>query len=113
MRPGVHGLHARALLGRPTGAYNRGMARKNQSPPKNFEEALQELERIVAEIEKGEVGLEESLVRYERGCFLIRHCQGVLDGAEKQIEQITRAQDGTLSAEPLAGGTPAPESAEE
>jgi hypothetical protein len=40
---------------------------RRTSPPKDFEEALKELEEILAEIEKGEVGLEESLLRYERG----------------------------------------------
>ena len=45
----------------------------NQTPPKCFEEALAELEQILAEIEGGSVGLEESLVKYERGNFLIQH----------------------------------------
>jgi exodeoxyribonuclease VII small subunit len=77
------------------------MARKNQIAPKNFEEALRELEQILAEIEGGEVGLEESLVKYERGIFLLQHCRAVLDGAEKQIELLTRSADGTLAAEPM------------
>ena len=61
------------------------MARK-QTPPKSFEEALAELEQILADIEGGQVPLEESLVKYERGQFLIQHCRGVLTSAEKQIE---------------------------
>ena len=43
------------------------MAKKTQTPPKSFEDALQELEQILADIEGGELGLEESLVKYERG----------------------------------------------
>jgi len=66
------------------------MAKRNQTPPKSFEEALRELEDILTSIESGEVGLEERLTRYERGNFLIQHCRGVLGQAEKQIELLTR-----------------------
>lgn len=65
-----------------------------QSPPKSFEDALRELEEILSEIEGGQVGLEESLVKYERGNFLIQYCRGVLNSAEKQIEAMTKAVDG-------------------
>ena len=74
---------------------------KKQTPPKDFEEALKELESILGEIERGEVGLEESLVKYERGTFLIQHCQGVLNSAEKQIETISKSPDGSLKTTPL------------
>lgn len=77
------------------------MPRKTQAPPKNFEEALQELEQILAEIEGGQVGLEESLVKYERGTFLIQHCRGVLSSAEKQIEILSKSADGGLQATPM------------
>jgi exodeoxyribonuclease VII small subunit len=70
------------------------MAKKTQTPPRNFEEALEELERILAEIENGEIGLEESLAKYERGNFLIQHCRGVLSTAEKQIESLNAAPEG-------------------
>jgi len=74
------------------------MAKKPQTPPKSFEEALRELEQILAQIEGGELGLEESLVKYERGNFLIQHCRGVLGQAEKQIELLGKAPDGGLSS---------------
>jgi len=77
------------------------MSKKVQSPPKTFEEALAELEQILSDIEGGKVGFEESLVRYERGQFLIEHCRGVLDSAEKQIEQISKAPDGSLQKSPV------------
>ncbi len=77
------------------------MAKKQQSPPKSFEEALGELEQILSDVEGGEVGLEESLVKYERGNFLISHCRGVLNRAEKQIELLSKATDGELEAHPL------------
>ncbi|MGB7159866.1 MAG: exodeoxyribonuclease VII small subunit [Tepidisphaeraceae bacterium] len=77
------------------------MAKKQHAPPKTFEEALAELEQILTDIENGEVGLEESLVKYERGNFLIGHCRGVLNRAEKQIELLSKAADGELEAQPL------------
>ena len=66
---------------------------QQQSLPKTFEDALRELEQILSEIENGEVGLEESLVKYERGNFLIQHCRGVLSAAEKQIESLSKDEE--------------------
>jgi exodeoxyribonuclease VII small subunit len=77
------------------------MARKTQAAPKNFEDALTELEQIVSDIESGQVGLEESLLRYERGTFLIQHCRGVLNSAEKQIELLGKTAEGGLEATPM------------
>jgi exodeoxyribonuclease VII small subunit len=82
------------------------MARKTQAPPKNFEEALLELEQILTDIEGGQVGLEESLVKYERGTFLIQHCRGVLSTAEKQIEVLGKAADGGLDSVPMEPQAP-------
>ena len=82
------------------------MAKKTQPPPKNFEEALSELEQILTDIEGGHVGLEESLVKYERGTFLIQHCRGVLSSAEKQIEILSKAADGGLDSVPMEPQTP-------
>ena len=71
------------------------------NPDNALEEALAELEQILAEIEAGELGLEESLIKYERGNFLIHHCRGVLNTAEKQIELLSKAPDGGLQSTPL------------
>jgi exodeoxyribonuclease VII small subunit len=77
------------------------MGKKNQPVPKNFEEAIAELERILSEMEGGQVGLEDSLLKYERGTFLIRHCQGVLSAAEKQIDLLSKGADDSLQSEPM------------
>ena len=77
------------------------MAKKPQPVPRSFEEALSELEQILGDIEGGKVGFEESLTRYERGQFLIQHCRGVLESAEKQIEQLGKSSDGGLQASPM------------
>jgi len=54
------------------------------------------LEKILAEIEGGETGLEDSLAKYERGNFLIQYCRGVLGAAEKQIELLGKSPSGEL-----------------
>jgi exodeoxyribonuclease VII small subunit len=70
------------------------MAKAKQAPPKSFEDALAELERILSDIEGGQVPLEQSLAMYERGQFLIGHCRGVLARAEKQIEVLGKSDGG-------------------
>ena len=82
--------------------------KKNHTPPRSFEDALRELEQILGEIENGQVGLEESLVKYERGNFLIQHCRAVLGAAEKQIELLSKGPDGSLQSEPMDDITPSP-----
>lgn len=77
------------------------MAKRNQPIPQNFEAALKELEQILTEIEGGQIGLEQSLTRYERGNFLIQHCRKVLDSAEKQIEALSKGPGGELQSTPL------------
>ena len=77
------------------------MAKPNLTPPKTFEQALQELEQILAEIEGGEMGLEDSLGKYERGNFLIQHCRTVLSAAEQHIEKLSKSPDGGLQGEPM------------
>jgi exodeoxyribonuclease VII small subunit len=78
------------------------MAKKTQSPPKSFEDGMRELEAILSEMENGQIGLEESLTRYERGAFLIQHCRSVLSAAQTQIEQLTRSPDGEPRLAPVA-----------
>ena len=56
----------------------------------SFEQAMQELEKIVADIEQGKVSLEESINKYEQGMKLLQYCRGILDRAEKRIETITK-----------------------
>ena len=50
---------------------------------KTFEESVMELEKIVAELESGDVTLDESLSLFERGIKLSKSCQKMLDAAEK------------------------------
>ena len=66
-----------------------------------FEDALQRLERIVDQLEAGNLPLEESLKVFEEGVGLARHCARYLDEAEKRIEVLTRDESGTLKTEPF------------
>ncbi|MFN4258117.1 MAG: exodeoxyribonuclease VII small subunit [Gemmataceae bacterium] len=63
----------------------------NHSPEKDrtFEQALTELERIVRELEDGQIGLEESLAHYEHGIGLLKHCYAILQQAEQRILLLT------------------------
>ncbi len=54
----------------------------------SFEEALRELEQVVAKLERGDVPLEESIALYERGAQLKAHCEARLAEAQARIEQI-------------------------
>jgi exodeoxyribonuclease VII small subunit len=67
-----------------------------------FEAAMKELEDIVDRLEKGNVPLEESIVIYERGEALKKHCDDLLKRAETRIEKITFGADGKpKGTEPL------------
>jgi exodeoxyribonuclease VII small subunit len=58
-----------------------------------FESALAELEKIVRELENGQIGLEESLAHYEKGVALLRRCYGQLQQAEQRI-MLLKGLDG-------------------
>lgn len=75
--------------------------KRNLTPPKSFEEGIGELEKILADIEGGQLTLEDSLVKYDRGNFLIQHCRTVLESAEKQIELLSKSPAGGIQSEPL------------
>jgi len=56
---------------------------------KSFETALSRLEEVVRDLEGGDIGLEESLARYEEGIKLLKRCYGQLSQAEKRILELT------------------------
>ncbi|HVP73621.1 MAG TPA: exodeoxyribonuclease VII small subunit [Phycisphaerales bacterium] len=53
-----------------------------------WEQAMAELESINEKIERGEIGLEESLHEYRRGVALAKRCQAILDTAEQELKKI-------------------------
>jgi exodeoxyribonuclease VII small subunit len=54
-----------------------------------FEESFEELDQIVRDLEDGNLGLEESLSRYERGVGLLKRCHARLRQAEQRIQLLT------------------------
>ena len=54
----------------------------------SYEEAFQELEKIVQKLEAEQMTLEESINLYDRGQKLIDHCSNLLDNAEIRVQQI-------------------------
>lgn len=67
-----------------------------------FEDALKELERIVGDLERGDVPLDRSIEIYERGEALKKHCERLLRAAEDRIEKIRLDREGKpVGTEPL------------
>ena len=54
----------------------------------SFAQAVEELERIVSALERGDVALDKSIEIYERGEALKKHCEALLKAAEDRIEKI-------------------------
>jgi exodeoxyribonuclease VII small subunit len=64
----------------------------------DFEQALAELESLVARLERGDLPLEEALKTFERGVELTRHCQGSLKAAQQRVEILLK-RNGQTEAE--------------
>lgn len=67
----------------------------------SFEDALQELEKIVRTLESGGADLKSSIESYERGIALKKHCEARLKEAESRIEKITLSEDGQPQLSPF------------
>ena len=67
-----------------------------------FEQALAALEKIVDDLERGDVPLDQSIKIYERGEALKAHCDRLLKAAEDRVEKIRLSRDGKpVGTEPL------------
>ena len=66
----------------------------------SFEQALGELEKIVAELESGQAPLERSIEMYERGAALKAHCEKRLEAARLRVEKIVVGPQGASGVEP-------------
>lgn len=66
-----------------------------------FEEALKRLEKIVDELERGELSLDEALKKYQEGIELSRMCNQRLESAKKKIELLTKNKKGEFELKPL------------
>ena len=62
----------------------------DESPVQAFEQSLNELEKLVAQMELGEQSLDDSLAAYERGIALYRQCQTALETAEQRVTLVSQ-----------------------
>jgi exodeoxyribonuclease VII small subunit len=70
-----------------------------------FEESLEQLEKIVAELESGKLGLSDALGRYEEGVKHLKGCQQLLELAEQKIELLSGVDaEGTPITTPFDEG---------
>ncbi len=70
----------------------------------SFEQALDALEKIVDDLERGDVPLDQSIRIYERGEALKAHCDRLLKATEDKVEKIRLSRDGKpAGTEPLDG----------
>jgi exodeoxyribonuclease VII small subunit len=60
----------------------------------SFETAMAELEKVVGQLERGDVALEESISLYERGAALKKRCEAKLNEAQEKVAAITLDADG-------------------
>ncbi len=73
-------------------------------PAMSFEQALAELEGIVARLESGQAPLEDSIRMYERGAALKAHCEARLEAARLKVEQIVQRAGGAIESQPAEFG---------
>ena len=66
-----------------------------------FEEGLAGLEKLVDELENGELGLDEALKRFEKGVKLSAQLQAALESAQRKVEKLAHGADGEAKLEPF------------
>jgi exodeoxyribonuclease VII small subunit len=67
----------------------------------NFEDSLKKLETIVAQLEEGDLPLEDSLKLFEEGVGLSAVCKQELDAAEGKVQMLVKQRDGSHKLEPF------------
>jgi exodeoxyribonuclease VII small subunit len=66
-----------------------------------FEDSLKQLETIVAQLEKGDLPLEDSIRLFEEGIRLSAVCKEELEAAEGKVQILLKQRDGSMKAEPF------------
>lgn len=66
-----------------------------EQPSVNFEQAMNRLEEIVRQLERGEAPLDQALALFEEGTGLVKTCNGLLDEAELKVVRLVKGADGT------------------
>ena len=68
----------------------------------SFEEMMERLEKLVSQLEQGNLSLEESIRAFEEGIRLVKKCTAVLGQAEKRIHRLTQEGGAAPETEPMA-----------
>lgn len=77
-------------------------AAEDQDQP-GFEQALEQLQAVVRELESGQLSLEQSLLRYEQGVASLRRCYSTLQAAEQRIRMLVELdENGRVLTKPFA-----------
>lgn len=71
---------------------------------KNFELSMEQLERIVSDLESGDLSLEESIKKFEEGIKLSRSCSKMLDETELKIKMLIQDTNGNVTEVPFNEG---------
>ena len=67
----------------------------------NFEQSLKQLESIVAQMERGDIPLEDSIKLFEEGTKLAEQCKQQLAEAEGKVEILIKQRNGAMKREPF------------
>ena len=69
------------------------MSSKTETDELSFEQALEQMTRLVEKLESGELPLEESVAAFEAGVKLSRRCESLLDKAEQRLQVLNSSED--------------------
>lgn len=75
-----------------------------ENQPIRFEEAMQNLEKVVQQLETGDVPLEDAISLYKKGMELSAYCHGKLQDAEKQLISMIDKDGNKVPFDPTQGG---------
>jgi exodeoxyribonuclease VII small subunit len=89
-----------------------GVSREKKTPqdpaPEPYDKVVERLEKLVEELEGGKLSLEQSIETFAEGVKLARDAGKKLDESERRVEQLLRAEDGSVEARPLGQGDEGP-----
>ncbi len=94
-------------------AKKKSASKPSKTDDLSFEQAIERLETIVADMETAELPLDEVLERYAEGTRLVRFCGEKLEEAEKKIEVLSKQPDGSIELKPLDDDDDSPDESDE
>ena len=75
-------------------------------PKKSFEQSMKQLEKIVEELESGDLPLEKALNKFEEGIKLSKSCSDTLDDIERKITILLKNHNGDITEKPFLENSP-------